>query len=43
MQLLSRHRLVTNEDDAMDLYADPTTLQKQLITLYGIKPSQYGR
>jgi transposase len=40
---LTRHRLVTDEGDALDLYTDPTTLQCQLIKLFGLEPSTYGR
>jgi transposase len=44
LQPLSRHRLVTDEgDDALDLYTDPTPVQRQLIKLFGMNPSTYGR
>lgn len=42
MESLSRHRLTTDEGDAMDLYTDPTPVQTRLIKLHGIKPSNYG-
>jgi transposase len=40
---LTRHRLVTDEGDAFDLYTDPTQIQCQLIKLFGLEPSTYGR
>jgi transposase len=40
---LTRHRLVTDEGDVLDLYTDPTTLQCQLIKLFRLEPSTYGR
>ncbi len=43
MSSLSRHRLDTNEGDTLDLYTDPTPLQRQLMNLFGIKPKNYGR
>lgn len=43
MESVSRHRLVTDEGDALDLYTDPTALQCKLMKLFGIKPSKYGR
>jgi len=43
MESLSRHELITEDGDAMQLHTDPTPLQKQLMKLYGIKPSAYGR
>ncbi|MEO1619315.1 MAG: IS1634 family transposase [Planctomycetota bacterium] len=43
MASLSRHRLVTEEGDALDLHTDPTPLQRQLMKLYGIKNSEYGK
>lgn len=43
MESLSRHELITDERDTMYLHTDPTPLQKQLMKLYGIKPSAYGR
>lgn len=43
METLSRHRLVTDEGDTMNLYTDPTPLQTMLIKLFGFKPSEYGR
>jgi|AntRauTorcE11898_2_1112593.scaffolds.fasta_scaffold09414_2 transposase len=43
MESVSRHRIVTDEGDALDLYTDPTALQAKLMKLLGIKPSEYGR
>lgn len=43
MESVSRHRLVTDEGEALDLYTDPTALQSKLMKLFGIKPSEYGR
>lgn len=43
MESLSQHRLVTEDGDVMHLHTDPTPLQKQLMKLFGIKPSTYGR
>ena len=43
MNSLCRHRIVTDEGDTLDLYTDPTPLQIQLMKLYRIKPSVYGR
>lgn len=43
MESVSRHRLVTDEGEALDLYTDPTALQTKLMKLFNIKPSKYGR
>ena len=43
MQSLARHELVTEDGDAMSLHTDPTPLQTQLMKLYSIQPSAYGR
>ncbi len=43
MVFISRHRLVMDEGDALDLYTDPTELQSKLLALFGINPSRYGR
>lgn len=43
MQSLTRHELVTEDGDTMSLYTDPTPLQTQLMKLYSIKPTAYGR
>jgi transposase len=43
MESLSRHRLQTNTGEYQDLYTDPTPIQRQLIKLFGMTPSTYGR
>lgn len=43
MQPLSRHRLVTDEGDALDLYTNAIPVQRQLMKLYGLTPATYGR
>jgi transposase len=43
LQPLTRHRVVTDEGDELDLYTDPTPVQRQLMKLFNINPSQYGR
>lgn len=43
MESVSRHRLVTDEDEVIVFYTDPTALQAKLMKLFGIKPSEYGR
>ena len=40
---LARHRLSTADGSVLDLYTDPTPLQRQLIKLCGMTPSTYGR
>jgi transposase len=43
MDPLSRHRIVTDEGDTLDLHTDPTPLQHQLMKLFGIPAKTYGR
>jgi transposase len=43
MESLSRHRLQTDDGAYQDLYTDPTPIQGQLIKLFGMTPSNYGR
>ncbi|MDA1054634.1 MAG: IS1634 family transposase [Planctomycetota bacterium] len=43
MESMSRHRLQTNEGVSLDLYTDATPIQRQLIELFGMHPSTYGR
>ena len=43
MESISRHRLVTEDGAQLDLYTDPTPLQRQLIKLFGTDASTYGR
>ena len=43
LENVTRHRLVTDEGDTLDLYTDATPIQSQLIKLFGFKPSTYGR
>lgn len=43
MQPLSRHKIVTDEGDALDLYTDAIPVQRQLMKLYGLAASSYGR
>ena len=43
MQPLSRHRLVTDEGDALDLHTDPIPVQRQLMKLFGLTATTYGR
>lgn len=43
MASLSRHRLLTDEGDELDLYTDPTPLQKTLIKLNSFTEKNYGR
>ena len=40
---LTRHRLSTEDGSALDLYTDPTPLQRQVIQLCGMTLSTYGR
>ncbi len=40
---LTRHWLITDDGSTLDLYTDPTPLQRQLIQLCGMTPSTYGR
>lgn len=43
LENVTRHRLVTDEGDTLDLYTDATPIQSQLMKLFGFKPSTYGR
>jgi transposase len=43
MQPYSRHRIVTDEGDELDLHTDPIPVQRQLIKLFGLNASTYGR
>ena len=43
MQPLSRHRVMTDEGDALDLHTDPIPVQRQLMKLFGLTATTYGR
>jgi transposase len=43
MESLSRHRLQMGDGAHQDLYTDPTPIQRQLMKLFGMTPSAYGR
>lgn len=43
MHPLSRHRLVTDEGETVDLHTEATPIQRQLMNLFGIHPKTYGR
>lgn len=43
MHPVSRHRIVTDEGDALDLHTDATPLQHQFMKLFGIPAKTYGR
>lgn len=40
---LTRHRLVTDDGSQLDLFTEPTDLQRKLIKLCGLQPATYGR
>lgn len=43
MHPISRHRIVTDEGDTLDLHTDATPIQRQLMKLFGIPAKSYGR
>lgn len=43
MHSLPRHRIVTDENVAMDLHTDATPIQRQLMKLFGLPVKTYGR
>ena len=43
MQPLSRHRVMTDEGDALDLHTDAIPVQRQLMKLFGLTVTTYGR
>lgn len=43
MEPISRHRLEVARNEVQDLYTDPTPLQSQLIKLFGIVDTAYGK
>ena len=43
MASISRHQLATEDGDSLDMYTNPTQIQRQIMKLFGIKPAAYGR
>ncbi len=43
MESLSRHRLQTGDGAHQDLYTDPKPIQRQIMKLFGMTSSTYGR